>query len=163
MENNKILENRREFIKKAAYLLGVGIALPAASSIFTACEQDEGSIPTKPPETVPIKISDYPELNQVGGTKKVFFPGKNNDANIIITRIDQNNFSVLDSTCTHAGCEIPLASGSSNEMKCPCHFVVFSNIDGSVKQNPVSGWSSVPLKKYDSQFDAANNILKLEI
>lgn len=157
--------DRRNFLKKAGTLLGVGLTLPVISSVLTSCEQDEKApVAVVPPGGYDLDLSKYPKLAAVGGVVKVTIPGKNGGAPLVITRKDAATFVVLDSTCPHAGCEVDLPVGASNEMDCPCHHAFFSNLDGSVTKNPVSGWAGEPLKNYKvNKYDSAKNILNIEI
>jgi Rieske Fe-S protein len=165
MKKENFIEERRNFIKKAGMALGAGIALTSVTGMLNSCEHDESSIPKPPPVTTNIDINKYPALNTVGNSIKIVIPKKNNNAPMIFTRVDDNTISVIDSVCTHAGCEVNLPSNTSNEMLCPCHFVVFSKIDGTILKNPLGGsWSQNPLPVFKVvEFDKVNNILKVDI
>ncbi len=165
MNGNDINNNRRDFLKKMGTFVGVSISLPVVSSIISSCEQDENPIPQPPKELTEIVLLRYPDLNSVGGTVKVLIPGKNNNMPIILHRKSDDEIVALSSICLHTGCEVNLPQAGKIELRCPCHFVVFSAEDGNILTNPISSeWSGVPLEKYNVvEFDKINNILKVEI
>lgn len=165
MNENEIKNERRDFLKKIGAIVGVSISLPVISSVISSCEQDENPIPQPPKELTEIDLNRYPSLNTVGGSVKILLPGKNNNHPIILYRKSENEIVVLSSICLHAGCEVNLPQAGKIELRCPCHFVIFSAEDGSILTNPISGeWSGVPLDKFDViEFDKTKNILKVEI
>ncbi len=155
-------ENRRDFLKKAGFMIGVGICAGSVSTILTSCEKDQ-SIIIPPPQAYSLSLAPFPKLATAGGIEKVVISGKNNNKPFIIKRIDQTTFVVHDSICPHQGCEVDLPTTPTSGMDCPCHHVVFSPDDGSVMKNPIS-WASQPLPSFKvQQFDSGNNILKIEI
>lgn len=155
---------RREFLKKAGIFIGAGVCLSGTATLLSSCEQDEDPIPAPPPSVVEVLIANQPALAVIGGTVKVLFPGKNNNAPIVITRISETEFSALDSICPHALCEVDLAKQGSNEMPCPCHLVFFSNVDGSITKNPIqSTWSGESLKKFEVEYESSTNKLKITV
>lgn len=154
---------RRQFLIKAGKIAGLAVSMPVAASFISSCEQNEDPIPAPPPSTVPVDLSRYPAIAAAGGVVKILIPGKNNNNSIVISRLDNNQFSVVDSICQHAGCEVDLPFGESNELKCPCHFVTFSKLDGQIVKNPLTDWAGVPLKKFNANYKIEQNILEIEI
>jgi nitrite reductase/ring-hydroxylating ferredoxin subunit len=164
MKEVKENKSRRDFLKRSGYMLGISVAASSLPLFVMSCEKDESPIPPPPVSTVDIEINKYTDLASVGGAIKLLVKGKNANNPIIIFRKDADNFSIYDSYCTHGGgATIPLPDSGKTDMKCPLHGATFSIQDGSLVNNPVGGWSGIPLKTYPSTFDKAKNILKVEL
>ncbi len=168
----EINNDRREFLIKSAKIAGIGLCGCVLSSIFTACDNDGETVapPEQPkPENYPLlKISDYPALSSVGGIIMTIVRDKNNkpvnNGNpLIIFRIEQNKFVVLDSICRHAGAQVLLPSSPGGDIYCPAHSAKFSSSDGLLKDKGTASGDVPPLLKYNSVFDPVNNTLTIAI
>ena len=53
---------------------------------------------------IPIRLSQFPELNETGGSIALYF--SNFRLPLVVTRGEGNDFYAMDSTCTHAGCQV---------------------------------------------------------
>jgi nitrite reductase/ring-hydroxylating ferredoxin subunit len=158
MEKN-FNSNRREFLKKTGIVIGMGVALSGSSLLMNSCEKDESPLPSPPP--TPIDLGQYPALSAAGGFAAVGLTSVKK--NLLISRLDNNQFVVLDAVCTHAKCVINGTPNSSGVITCACHYVSFNVKDGSVVQHPVSGWNPVGLIWYDnSTYDSVKNQLLVD-
>lgn len=160
--DNKLVENRRSFLKKASMMIGAGIAIPVMGTVISSCEKNE-TFPPVPPSTVTVDLSKYPALASVDGAAKVVITGKNGGKPLIIVKKSATEFVVMDSTCTHAGCEIDLPAPGNDNMVCGCHSVDFNKLDGKVLKNPLSGWTPIALTKYSNTYNSAANSLSVVI
>lgn len=165
MEKNIQNENRRDFLKKAGIFIGVGIGTSSLSSLLNSCQSDQ-SIFIPPPELYSLDLKDpkYSALQTVGVSIETKIAGKNNNNPLYIKHVDTPTFVVFDSSCSHEGCTVGLPTSPTADIICPCHQVQYNSDTGEVTKNPVSGWSPIPLKKYEVvSFDSANNILKINL
>ena len=149
-----ILNDRREFIKKAGLLLGAGLSLPVISTFISSCSKNEGPVnPGGGPLTV--KISDYPALSTIGNAVKVTSADFNGGRAVMIIKTGTAAFLTLSTKCTHMGCEVNLPSGG--EIHCPCHGSIYSAADGSVIQGP----APAALPKLANTYDSGTGILTI--
>ena len=74
------------------------------------------------PKAVPADYKYVDTFKGVEGSKTVFVRALKDGAS------EPQDFQVLDSTCTHAGCSVAW-NAQANKFKCPCHGSIFS-IDG---------------------------------
>lgn len=164
--------DRREFLIKSAKIAGISLCGCVLSSIIAACDNDGETVapPEQPkPENYPVlKISDYPTLSSVGGMIMIIVRDKNNkpvnNGNpLIIFRIEQNKFVVLDSICRHAGAQVVLPSSPGGDIFCPAHSAKFSSSDGLLKDKGSASGDVPPLLKYNSVFDPIENTLTIAI
>lgn len=154
----KFNSNRREFLKKTGIVIGMGVALSGSSLLMNSCEKDESPIPPPPPTK--IDLSPYSSLSAVGGFALVTVASIKK--NLMISRIDNSTFVVLDAVCTHQGCLINGIPNSSGDITCACHGASFKIVDGSVVKG-VSGWTPIGLKWYTSAtYDSAKNQLLVD-
>ncbi len=167
MENNKN-ENRRDFLKSAGTLMGLGLCGCLVSSILTACDKDEEiTAPAKPTGDYPmIKIADFPELANVGGLVKTKnFLDKDGKPKILaravfIFRIATDKFISLDSLCLHKSADVELKSG---ELVCSLHSAKFDKNDGKTLDNGFAGETVPPLSIFGNIFDPINGTLKVKV
>jgi Rieske Fe-S protein len=156
MNNKGFSEERRVFMKKAAFIIGSGALFPIIPSLITSCQQTESPTGTGGGSAT-ANISDMPELANIGGAAKRSFSGKNNDMPVIIIKTAQDQFLSLSSTCTHQGCEVNLPAEGSSIIECPCHGSQYSKQDGSVVRGPASR----RLQRFDNTFDSTSKILTI--
>ena len=168
MENDKVNENRRGFLKSASALMGLGLCGCVVSSILTACDKDEEvDAPSAPTGDYPyLKIAEIPALSAVGGlykTKNAF--DKNGAAvtlsdSVIIFRMETNKFVVLNSVCLHAGAPVNISGGT--QLICVAHSAEFNKESGAVLSNGTAS-GVPPLTVIGNTYDAASNKLTLKM
>ncbi len=78
------------------------------------------------PKGVILQYKYIDTFKEVEGNKQVFVRAKKPGASTA------QDFQILDSTCTHAGCAVSFNSpnGPANKFFCPCHSSVYS-VDGT--------------------------------
>jgi Rieske Fe-S protein len=139
--------NRRDFLKTSFKTIAIGtVALSSfdiAGLIARASEKFEESTEEKV-----INLSDYPDLQSVGGYAKI-------SKLILVIRVSQSKFISLNLTCTHKHCEVEY-DGSSFE--CPCHGSQYSKY-GKVTQGPAKN----NLKSYKTEFNSDDDTLTVYI
>lgn len=172
MEINKNNNERREFLIKSAKIAGLSLCGCLLSSIIAACDKDGETVapPEQPkPENYPVlNIADYPVLSSVGGIIMLIVRDKNNkpvnNGNpLIIIRLEQNKFIVLDSICRHAGALVNIPSSANSDIVCPAHNAKFETTNGSVKDKGTASGEVPPLIKYNSIYDPVANTLTIAI
>jgi len=149
--------NRRELIQRV--LMG-GAVLVMVPSVLESCTKipngNAGSNSGSPAGGTTITsnridldltLSDNTALNSAGGSRFV--------ESLIVINTGGGKFSVLSSTCTHAGCTVYYNSGSG-KIECPCHGSIFTT-SGSV----VIGPASTALRSYSSS--VVGNILTITL
>lgn len=145
---------RREFLFKAASLLGAGICLPLVLNWLQGCAS-ETKQPTEPGGTVELDISTVPELQQVRGAVKRTFGNHNSGKPVLIIRLSETQFIVLSAVCTHEGCTVDLPEGGV--IPCRCHGARFAADSGNVLQGP----ARKPLRRFSSEYDPSRNVLRI--
>ena len=106
MEKN-YKNDRREFIKKAGAVFGIGVFGTSFATIINSCERDE--VVKYEPDTVDVDISQYPQLANIGGMAKVDVELDNGQIKTIVIRRDsETEFTVLDALCRHQNCIVNL-------------------------------------------------------
>ncbi len=125
--------SRREFVQLTSSILIASMTVATLSALFNGCTKEESN-PVQPPQgtSFTIKLSEHPELSQVGGFKTFTV----NSTPIIVFRTGQTTFKALSLVCTHQGCTINWVN-SSMQFQCPCHGAKFDK-DGNVIQGPAS-------------------------
>jgi Rieske Fe-S protein len=145
MENKNI--NRRDFLKTSFKTIAIGtVALSTfdiAGLIARASEKFEESTEEKV-----ISLSDYPDLQSVGGYAIVA-------KRVIVIRVSQSKFIALNLTCTHKHCEVEY-DGESFE--CPCHGSQYNKY-GKVTQGP----AEKNLKSYKIEYNSDDGTLTINI
>ncbi len=149
---------RREFLKTGSSLLGIGLALPALSTVFVACDKNEGPL-KESTDSLSIKVSDYPGLSQTGGSAKVKNADFNDGYSVLIIRTADTEYLTYTSKCTHRGCEVN--TPDSDTIRCPCHGAAFAVADGTVLNKPADNSNIAPLPKLQNTFNANTGILTI--
>jgi len=144
------MNDRREFLKKAGLLLGVGFTLPIISNVLNSCNST-----VNPVGSITVKITDYPALSNIGGATSVTNAGFNQGARVIIVRTSSTTYNTYSGICPHAGCGVD--PPSNNQILCNCHGSIFSTSNGSVLRGPAR--SGLPL--LSNVFDNTTNILTI--
>lgn len=150
--------SRRDFLLKAASMLGVTVCGPALASILTGCDDDV----LKPADTsvlpgIEVDLNVETALQRPGGAIRKTFGAFNGSRNVVIIRQSETEFLVVTAVCTHQGCDINLPVASGANIQCPCHGAQFSSVTGDVLQGP----ATLPLRNYPYRFDAERNVLVL--
>lgn len=168
MKKLPILENgcRRQFCKEALIVSGLVLSGSAVSTLISGCETDTSKVSTEPTgETFTIDTQNDVEISKLvdgqGIKRTVVQNGKslNNGTPVIIVRINENEYKVFTSLCTHELNPIyppdPLdtsrADGGVN-MWCSFHGSFFDPSSGS----PIAGPAPKPLREFTTQFVKPN-------
>lgn len=148
-------QDRRNFITRALSFLGVSVCGSAISSILSGCESD---VLKSSNVAVQVDLNEIPELAQVGGAVKRTFTSHNGGRPVMILRVEDQEFLVLSTVCTHQACEVnlPGARGYS-EISCDCHGSLYDPSTGSVVRGP----ALAPLPRFQGDFDDSNDILTI--
>jgi nitrite reductase/ring-hydroxylating ferredoxin subunit len=102
---------------------------------------------------LPLKIADFPELLQEGGSVLVTYDGS---TKLMINRGAAGKLYVMDPTCPHAGCQVDPYEAANQMIVCPCHGSSFA-VDGELTGGPAER----SLSPYPSRF--SNGILQIEL
>lgn len=151
---------RREFCGHACQLA----SLAAGGVLLTAC--GGGGSPTSPSptpapalsvvqgtvagQTVSVTVGAGSPLTSVGSAARVQTP----IGSFLVSRIGQDSFTTLTSTCTHEACTIDGFNGS--RYVCPCHGSQFST-GGAVLNGP----ATMALRQFPTSF--ANGVLTFTV
>ncbi len=139
---------RREFLLKAASMLGVAVSAGAAVSLINACEQ------TNAPSgggTGTLNVASQAALQNVGGAVRATV----NNTQLVVIRTSMTEFLALSAICTHASCPVNLPANGA--LSCDCHGSRFSATDGRVLNGP----ATTPLRRYTTAFNAMTNVLTI--
>jgi len=130
---------------------------PARAPLTTyavAADGDQLWIDLRPPRSsgpspAGLRLTDYPELESVGGSTVMVPDGGKCGGRgpLIVIRKDATTVIALDARCTHAGCTVAF-NEKRDELECPCHGSTF-DLNGAVTHEP----ARAPLKRYPVQFD----------
>ncbi|MCS6808997.1 MAG: Rieske (2Fe-2S) protein [Bacteroidota bacterium] len=144
---------RREFLYKAASMLGITISAGACISLVPACEQTQVNTSSGMMGTgsATLDIASQSALQRVGGAVRIAL----NNTQLVIIRTSMTEFLALSAVCTHAGCLVNLPVGGT--LSCDCHGSQFSATDGRVLNGP----AAVPLRRYTTSFNSMTNILTI--
>jgi cytochrome b6-f complex iron-sulfur subunit len=123
---------RREFLSQAT--------LAAVSTLLAGCAGGgDGSFAPKPSNqeppvgtgggTLTVTVSAHPELANIGGIAAV---GNIGFKPIAVVRTGAASYTALSRVCTHAGCDVSIATGG---FSCPCHGSQF-DASGAATQGP---------------------------
>jgi Rieske Fe-S protein len=91
-------------------------------------------------------------LGQLNGSATVMAPADT----IMVVRTAATTFVALSAICTHMACTLLYSTDMT--LKCRCHDSSFM-LDGAV----INGPATVPLKVYQTTFDATTNILTITL
>ncbi len=132
MTNDKL--SRRQFVQLTGSILIASLSASTLMTLFQSCSKDSSNPVQPPPQgrTFTIKLSEHPELSQVGRFKTF----QVDSARIIVFRTGQTTFKAISMICTHQGC-ITNWVNSAQQFQCPCHGSKFDK-DGKVVQGPAT-------------------------
>ena len=144
--------SRRKWIK--LFLLGaVARAATGRQSLLAEI------VPSSNSALLPIHLSQFPELNETGGSIALYF--SNFRLPLIVIRGEGSEFYAMDSTCTHAGCQVDNYSlyytPEYSAMECYCHGSLF-DIQGRVVQGPAES----DLRSFKTYFDGGE-VVQVEL
>lgn len=132
--------------------------------LASACGALSGMVPSPgraetPPapdlnRVLPLRISDYPALQQEGGSIMLTHDGE--ATVLLINRGPGDTLFVLDPTCRHEGCRVERYDAVSREIFCSCHGSTYA-IDGAVTNGP----ATADLIPYPSRF--SGGLLEVEL
>lgn len=168
MKKLPILENecRRQFCKEALMISGLVLSGSVVSTLISGCESDVSKVSTSSTgEIFTIDVQNDAEISKLvdgqGVKRTVTQNGKslNNGTPVIIVRINENQYKVYTSLCTHERNPIlppnPLdetrADGGVN-MWCTYHGSFFEPEGGT----PIVGPAQSALREFTTQFAKPN-------
>lgn len=146
--------DRRNFVKlfalsSAASLIG--------GRLWTARLLADIGPDGEPLARIPIKISDYPALQDGLGSVQFKFTATNElYYPFTLTRSEDNVFYAVDTRCSHQGCIVDAYSASAFAMICQCHGSQYS-YRGEVIRGP----ANFALQRYATEFDGGNTVTVL--
>lgn len=146
--------HRRRFIQLGIQSVASIAAATPIISLLSSCNSEDLTVVTNPGSTIPTSangvysfhFTDYPQLNQVGGSVHAKIKASSHTVDVYVTRVSQAIAETVSTICTHLGCEINAYNPSSQQYTCPCHGSIF-NADGTVAQGPAGS----PLPTYPTQ------------
>lgn len=177
MEKLPVIENecRRKFCKEVLFVSGLVLG-GAASTILSGCETDTTKVSDTPTgDTFTIDVSSDTEIKSLvkgqGVKRTITQNGKilNNGSPVIIIKVDDGNYRVFTSVCTHERNPItppnPLDESRADMdqgryMWCPTHGSFFDPISGSpITEEPLNGPAKIKLREFPTTF--TNQILTI--
>ena len=171
MEKDKTNKNRRDFLKRAGLLLGIGASATSLSSLVIACRDE--TVPLSPPpsegDTYNIYIKDYPDLKVVGSILKcnsVLSSDSTKILPVIVKVLPDDKFIIVQHNCTHQGDqELPARVNNKNQIVCPRHFATYSMLEtqpGKLVANP-NNVNATDLKVYKYEYKKVEKIIVLNL
>lgn len=103
---------------------------------------------------VGIPLSMVPELEQIGGSRKIPVKG----LPILFVRDSETTVAAVSPVCTHKKCEVRYDK-AANHLKCKCHKSTFE-LDGSITKGN-KGPAKLPLPTYLAQLQGDKIIVDL--
>jgi len=105
-----------------------------------------------------MDLNSFPVLRNTFGSVRLRVTGMPTSfAQIVVTRVANNQFFAVTSRCTHQGCTVGTYSTAISAIECPCHGSRYG-ADGSL----VNGPAPLPLTQYPTQYDSVD-LLRIEI
>ncbi len=103
------------------------------------------------PGALYLSLADWPPLQAQGGSVQIHLSPDAPD--LVINRGAGGQFFAMDSTCTHAGCQVGKFMAASNYIECPCHGSRY-DIQGRVVRGP----ADEDLASFPAVFDGADEL-----
>jgi Rieske Fe-S protein len=157
-------ESRRAFLQTALAAAGISLCAASVAGVLSSCEPSE-TLPTLPTGTVVrFPIGTIAELQTVGGIATAFIPGVNFDREVFIARLTTASFVVFSTTCTHAGCGLPVPENAdgATRIACPCHGAEYQASTGKVVRQPTVG-SATDLPTFAATYEADTQTLVIAV
>lgn len=143
MENKN--SSRRDFLISSVKTITAGTIALSALDLRKLAAETENSAYSTSPKT--INLSDYPELQNVGGNTMI---GK-----VFISKTGENKFIAINTVCTHKKCDVDF---TGEGFECPCHGSTYS-LSGKVTNGP----ATKNLKSYKTVYNEADNTLTINM
>lgn len=144
--------SRRHFI---AMVGGGAAALAVFPRFMMGCGASPSGEETPEGDWVTVAVSDYPDLQPVGGMVLIEITGE--DLTLAVVHLD-DGYAALDGTCTHQGCLVGEFDTSTSEVVCNCHNSTFD-----LSGEPTGGPASEPLTVYETEYDAETDEVRIQI
>jgi Rieske Fe-S protein len=143
--------DRRRFVKHFALSSAASII---GGKLWTARLLADIGPYGEPIGRIPIKLSDYPALQEEYGSVQFKFTASTESYYpFTLTRAPENQFFAVDTRCTHAGCIVDVFTTTSFSMVCQCHGSEY-NYMGQVVLGPAFN----DLLPYTTTFDGIDTI-----
>lgn len=162
--DNKILalQERRDFLVKAASMLGVVICGCAEGNVLTSCSANPtGSTGVQ----LDINMAQITGLSAIGSGVSHAVGTNNGGRNVIIVRIAADTsaqpFLVVTSVCTHEGFAVYPPTSAGGNMVCSGHSARFSATNGNVVSQGGAGGGASNLQVFSSSYNATTKILTI--
>lgn len=115
--------------------------LAVLSGALAAVATSTSALAAKKPANAIGKTTAF----KVGVPVKMTASFKGVQRRVIVHRTSTKAFVVLDSRCTHEGCQVNLADAIA---QCPCHLAQFDLTNGSNTVPPSGSQQVLPLRRY---------------
>ena len=149
--------SRRSFVKTFG-LFSVGTLLGGTeltSLILAEVSPQSASLPG----LFRMNLANFAALQQQVGSMRLRVTGMPTTfSEIVVSRLENNQFFAVTSRCTHEGQTVNPMNTTSRRIVCPAHGSQFQ-ADGT----RVVGPATQNLTRYDATFDSVNNILSITI
>ena len=146
--------NRRHFVR-SLYWIAVASPFLSHESLFLA------EVHAQTGSNIGIfkmDLNSFPVLRNTFGSVRLRVTGMPASfAQIVVTRVANNQFFAVTSRCTHQGCTVGTYSTAISAIECPCHGSRYG-ADGSLVRGP----APLPLTQYATQYDGVD-LLRIEI
>lgn len=132
---------RRLFLYKGfLMILNLGLSFHSGCGKSQDDTSEDTGLPATPVDNSPtnlymLSFTDYPALQNSGGSVKVIISASSGKKNLYVTRITATSAIAVTTACTHSGCTVGSYNSTTKQYICPCHGSTF-NADGSVTSGP---------------------------
>ncbi|MDW7996827.1 MAG: Rieske 2Fe-2S domain-containing protein [Bacteroidota bacterium] len=151
------MNSRRNFLRRLAALTATAaVGVPATAQLLPELLRPDRRLCGR----LRIRLSQYPELQNVNGSVKVPIPDATGAVpeRLIITRTAPDTFAAVDDICTHAACLVNVYQSSLRGLPCPCHGSLFRPT-GEVIRGPATR----PLRSFQTFYEAGSDFVEVEI
>lgn len=155
--------DRRDFLKKAGTVFGVGIFAGAFGSVMTSCERDE-IVAAPDPETIDLDMSKYPQVSAVGSMAIIEIQRQDGSPlKLFLKRASEDHYIVLEALCRHQTGPLELPGTPGGSLRCIIHGATFNTDNGALINNPTSDTVPDLIKFRVFEFNKQTNILRIEV
>ena len=128
--NEKMCDNRREFLVKTTAVVG-GIMLGLSGAVNAQkSEDDKSKMPIAPDDEFVLKLDDKSPLSKIGG----FDTFDTKSGKVVVVRTSETDFKAYSAVCPHKGGPIKYDEKTS-QLFCPWHGSRFT-MTGAVIKGP---------------------------